>query len=127
MDDKLRALYDCRNHWSWLWITGSEEKLSYDPAVEWPFMCACCLYAGAYLDERLEALDKKRDCKKCPLDGYAWNNLRRSSCACDWEGTIYDEWCCCDDDVKERQYWSSRMVSACNRAIEDILTGVTHV
>ena len=98
---KLRALYDCRNHWQWLWITGSGYKKSYEPATHWYAWCACC--------------EHTEHCTDCPLVGYAWLRNCNSS-----KNSFYRKWCRVKTKKTRRKY-ARKMVMACNRAIEDIL------
>ena len=123
MKTPLETLYACRNHWQWLWITGSASKRSYPPADNWPFECACCLYAGAYFkdNESIWNIDiTDRDCTICPLNNYAWstniNEWFEAAFCENSDDSIYNHWL--DDPSPENAY---RMVQACNRAIEDIL------
>lgn len=97
---KLRALYDCRNHWQWLWITGSSTKQSYEPSNKWIAGCACCQH-----DET---------CEDCPLVGYAWSRH------CQNNNSYYWRWAIAKTKKTRRKY-ARKMVMACNRAIEDIL------
>ena len=99
---KLRALYDCRNHWQWLWITGSRFKLSYKPSAKWKLGCACCESTGS--------------CEDCLLIGYAWSRGCGSS-----KDSLYRKWKIAETK-EERQYYAHKMVTACNRAIEKELT-----
>ena len=108
---KFESLIKCRNHWQWLAITGSEDKRSYAPSLEWTACCACCEYT--------EQTTKQKGCEGfCGLMGYAWE-------PCDWDvpclrpHSLYKQW-----------YWSidkklaaQKMVDACNRAIEDMIIG----
>ena len=116
---KLEALYATRNHWHWLAITGSSDKRSYLPANNWPFVCACCLYAGA--DESLDYPEENRDCEECPLNGYAWGVLEEedaeaTSCT-DGRWSYYRAWR--ESSLYElRRFYANRMVYACNLAIE---------
>ena len=128
-NNALEALYACRNHWSMLWITGSSYKLSYEPANSWPYGCACCLFAGAFIfDEKLGprygSNYDSRDCSKCLLNGYAWEEARDGGCESDPD-SFYDEWRCHyetdNHDLEVRKFWAYKMVQACNRAIEDII------
>ena len=118
---KLRALYDCRNHWQWLEITGSANKEAYKPAKKWQFNCACCESMGHIENGTNDEGDYI--CDACPLMGYAWqDNPYGESAPCDWHntGSYYFAWH--EAETKEeRQYYAHKMVQACNRAIEDIL------
>lgn len=124
---KLRALYDCRNHWQWLWITGTYYKKSYEPARKWKFNCALCEYMGHEGDGVNSNGDYDAGhyvCDDCPLTGYAWDNdPDRRFAPCDIEGTnsCYHAWNNADHR-EERQYYAHKMVMACNRAIEKELT-----
>ena len=117
----LEALYACRNHWSWLAITGSNSKSTYKPSVIWDFNCACCEYLehiGGGIND-----DGKYVCNNCPLTGYAWNRSEDFETApCDTYGanSIYENWTSVDEQELCRKY-ALQMVQACNRAIEDIL------
>lgn len=122
MDTSLEALYACRNHWQWIWITKTNNKLSYPPANDWPFGCACCLYAGAFIKygpfQEYYGVDSfDRNCDICPLNNYAWNINDAVRCFCEASDySLYNNW---------KTYYASedayKMVQACNRAIEDIL------
>ena len=117
----LEALYACRNHWSWLAITGSEYKSSYRPSRDWAFYCACC----EYMRHRGNGVNNsgKYICNHCPLTGYAWDKSKDFETApCDTYGTnsIYENWT--NAEFTELWYkYALQMVQACNRAIEDIL------
>ena len=105
----LAALYACRNHWSWLYITGDYHKESYIPSKSWDTGCACCQYV---------LFDRNLPCSKCILNGYAW----KDSCM-DINHSIYREWFRLDQSQKaERSLYAHKMVMACNRAIENELT-----
>lgn len=97
----LDALYACRNHWQWLWITGSDYKRSYEPATHWDSWCACCEY--------------RISCKNCPLVGYAWFIHCISS-----KNSFYRKWFKARTK-KTRIKYAYKMVQSCNRAIENIL------
>ena len=117
----LEALYACRNHWSWLAITRSDYKPSYEPSNDWAFYCACCEYVGHIGCG--SNIDREYVCNCCPLTDYAWNRAADFETApCDNYGTnsIYKNWI----DVEFPELWRKyalQMVQACNRAIEDIL------
>lgn len=118
---KLRTLYDCRNHWQWLWITGSIDKDSYEPSEQWEFNCACC----EFMEHRCKGLNKNKEyiCDDCPLTGYAWCRcLSRSNVPCDAPNTnsYYYGWKT-SETKEERQYYAHKMVMACNRAIEEFI------
>ena len=100
----LDALYACRNHWQWLWITGSKSKKSYEPATHWVAECACCDYVKYCID-----------CIDCPLIGYAWPK------GCMTTGSFYIKWLYAKNK-KTRVKYAHKMVMACNRAIENELT-----
>ena len=117
----LEALYACRNHWSWLAITGSSDKDGYRPSKGWAFWCACCEYMGHrnggynYYGEYV--------CNHCPLTTYAWGQSENSDLApCDTASTnsIYVAWIVATTPELRSKY-ALQMVQACNRAIEDIL------
>ena len=117
----LEALYACRNHWSWLAITGSDCKSSYEPSKDWFFRCACC----KYMDHRDNGFNVNGEyvCSYCPLTGYAWNRAKDFETApCDtaYTNSIYDNWtgACSKEHCTK---YALQMVQACNRAIEDIL------
>jgi len=98
----MKSLYDCRNHWQWLWITGSSRKRSYEPSAKWKFRCACC--------------ESTNNCEACQLVGYAWSHGCVSS-----KDSFYTKWLMAETK-EERQYYAHKMVMACNRAIENELT-----
>ena len=119
---KLRSLYDCRNHWQWLEITGSSEKETYEPAKKWRFNCACC----DYMKHSGDGTNAKGDyiCDACPLTGYAWQVDPHSNTApCDTlnTGSYFFAWYIAETKEK-RQYFAHKMVQACNQAIEKELT-----
>lgn len=120
MKTKLEALFKCRNHWQWMWITGDSDKESYEPSREWHNTCACCEYTLGKDEEWPELID----CTCCPLNGYAWGGAW--SVTCESSGTPYSEWFWCDGDSElnthYRKIHAKEMVEACNRAIESILT-----
>ena len=99
---KLRTLFDCRNHWQWLWITGSWSKRSYEPSAKWSASCACC--------------NNTDICENCPLVGYAWSRHCLSS-----KNSIFRKWQKAETK-KTRIKYAHKMVQACNRAIEEELT-----
>lgn len=104
----LDALYACRNHWSWLYITGDYDKYSYIPSQSWYAECACCQYT---------LIDRNLTCNKCTLKGYAW----KDGCL-NVQCSIYRKWLNLDISQQvERTVYAYQMVTACNRAIEDIL------
>ena len=117
----LEALYACRNHWSWLWITGLDCKRSYSPATYWLGACACCEYVehnSIDYSANIECI-----CNYCPLTGYAWDrteNFETAPCVLDYTNSIYDNWIWADSREHYTKY-ALQMVQACNRAIEDIL------
>ena len=117
----LEALYACRNHWSWLAITGSEYKTSYRPSKDWTFYCACCEYMGHIGGG--SNVDGEYVCNYCPLTGYAWNraeDFETAPCETDYTNSIYDNW----EGAYSQEHltkYALQMVQACNRAIEDIL------
>lgn len=117
----LEALYACRNHWSWLAITGFHLKSNYKPSEDWVCYCACCEYVEH------NSIDSSANagcvCNYCPLTGYAWNrakNFETSPCILNYTNSIYDNWIDADSQ-KHRIKYALQMVQACNRAIEDIL------
>lgn len=117
MDKKLRALIDCRNLWAWLAITGCSTKTSYPPAKSYAHECPCCEAAGAF-NEGIITNTIHRDCKKCLLNGYAWNLTSHRNCFCEWDrNSLYKVWVIAGD--LERQFWAMQMVQACDKAIED--------
>lgn len=103
------SLIKCRNHWQWLWITGSADKESYPPSEEWKYGCACC--------EQLHT-----DCYVCVLLGYAWSMAISDKAPCADEGSLYFNWLYAETPG-ERSYWAHQMVNACNKAIEDMILG----
>lgn len=117
----LEALYACRNHWSWLAITGSDYKPSYEPSNDWIFHCACCEYMSHIGSG--SNFDGEYVCNNCPLTGYAWNkteNFETAPCIVNYTNSIYDNWTgACSK--KHCTKYALQMVQACNRAIEDIL------
>ena len=118
---KLRTLYDCRNHWQWLEITGSIDKDSYEPSEQWEFNCACCEYLGH--DTQGFNINGDYVCNDCLLTGYAWDRCASQNRApCDISGTnsYYYGWKMVETKKTRRKY-AHKMVMACNRAIEDIL------
>ena len=119
---KLRSLYDCRNHWQWLEITGDGNKRSYEPATHWQFNCACC----ESMRHESCGRNKKGEyiCDDCPLTGYAWQGDTSGDFApCDTHntGSYYYAWDTAETKEK-RQYFAHKMVAACNRAIDKELT-----
>ena len=64
-EEILRVLYDCRNQWQWLEITGDTEKFSYVPSKKWLQNCACCEYVRPTEFEY-------NTCHTCPLIIYAF-------------------------------------------------------
>ena len=105
---KLEALYATRNHWQWLAITGNQYKTDYAPARKWRLCCACCDFTGT------SWTNKCKSGGACPLASFAWGTNRY---ACEDEGTCYALWLHCDL-VRGKKYYASRMVYACNLAIE---------
>ena len=104
----LDALYACRNHWSWLYITGDYNKHSYTPSKSWDNKCACCQYI---------IIDRNLTCSECLLNGYAW----KTGCM-DSHNSIFRKWFNLSlNQQEERIIYAYQMVQACNRAIEDIL------
>ena len=118
--DLFRALVETRNHWSWLAITGYQHKYTYVPARQWPFLCRCCEYSGATLeDEDTYRHPVHRDCNLCPLLNYAWfNNSEYEGLPClNIDSSLYEAW----KLLGEHKHYAELMVQACNRAIEDLL------
>ena len=118
----MKSLYDCRNHWQWLWITGSSEKETYAPAKKWLFYCACC----EYMDHTGNGTNNEGDyiCDACPLTGHAWqDDPNRGSAPCDGgnTGSYFFAWDTAETK-EERRYFAHKMVQACNQAIEKELT-----
>lgn len=125
VDLKLHYLFVCRNIWSLLSITGSDTK----PKTEFRNDCPCCHYVAYETDSDLNTLN----CTYCPLKGFAWN----FECEIDdidenryryW--SYYEEWSRANSDYSDkeedelssqRKHWASRMVYACNQAIEALL------
>lgn len=62
-------------------------------------------------------------CFDCPLIGYAWSGeFGGEDFFCEsGKESLFEIWKSCP--VEENSYWASRMVWACNKAIEDILIG----
>lgn len=117
----LEALYACRNHWSWLAITGSDYKPSYEPSNDWAFNCACCEYMGYRGND--SNVNGEYVCNYCLLTEYAWNrswDFEPSPCDTIYNNSIYCNWISADSQ-KHRIKYALQMVQACNRAIEDIL------
>lgn len=112
----FESVIKCRNHWQWLAITGSNDKKSYEPSLEWEQNCACCEYVS-----KLEVYDQFWDCSKCPLTGYAWEGVDRVTSYCDHDHDSYFKLWLHASSKKERQFYAQKMVDACNRAIEDII------
>ena len=118
---KLHYLYECRNIWSLLSITGADTK----PKTKFRNNCPCC----HYVVYETPSATNTRNCNYCPLKGFAWNT------ECEEEDkenvwSYYIEWCNANSNYSEeeecellyqRKYWASRMVYACNQAIEDII------
>ena len=116
--DEFESLVACRNHWQWLWITGSVNKLSYPPASNWESLCACCEYVeNEGIDVGFEWDTHENDCgEHCPLTGFAW----ASACVYD-KTSPYHMWT--DARKTEKlQHYAMMMVIGCNKAIEAILT-----
>ena len=117
----LEALYSCRNHWSWLAITGANIKSDYEPSKDWSFHCACCEYMGHKGSGRNYYV--KYVCNHCPLTSYAWsrlNNFEIMLCESPRTSSIYYEWSG-ENSQEFRIKYALQMVQACNRAIEGIL------
>lgn len=110
---ELECLITCRNHWQFMWITGSPDKYDYGPANKWDNKCACCEYAKEIFNFNRPL--KGNCCKFCPLTGYAW----KSGCSYN-KRSFYDNWCEAKTH-EQRQFWANRMVYACNQAIENYL------
>lgn len=119
----LETLYACRNHWSWLAITGSACKPTYNPSKKWAFYCACCEYIR---HKRNGYNGEESICNYCPLTGYAWDRSDDfETVPCDSGCTaitnsIYESWTIVKGKESRTKY-ALQMVQACNRAIEDIL------
>lgn len=115
---KFEALIACRNHWSWLAITGSYDKGSYYLCYNREKNCAVC-------DQAERTCIGFSDCTTCALTGFAWSNEQTyddgfSAFCCDDENSFYIRWN--ETHVDEnRKYYALRMVYACNQAIEDMI------
>ena len=101
---ELEALISCRNHWQFMWITGSKSKDDYEPARKWNSYCAVCEWDGYNLGT----------CRDCPLSGYAWKVFCNSTKSF-WRGWLRSK------SINQRRFWANRMVYACNQAIENYL------
>lgn len=117
---KLHYLYACRNIWSLLSITGAYTK----PKTEFKNDCLCCHYVAYETPSDPLALN----CNYCPLKGFAWKTGCEEDNENDW--SYYTEWCMAnstysldeeEDLILQRKHWASRMVYACNQAIEALL------
>ena len=112
-ETKFEALIACRNHWQFMWITGSHNKYDYGPANEWYSSCACCEYDKGMLNFSIRS--KKSYCEFCPLRGYAWERY------CSYnKKSFYGHWYAAET-LEQRQFYAGRMVYACNQAIENYL------
>jgi len=119
--NKIQTLIKCRNLWAWLAITGSAHKDSYKPSRRYAFNCICCQHAGAILTK--DNIDTgSRDCRKCLLNGYAWESRNRQyASSCEHGESLYCKWTACH--YSQRSFWAMRMVRACDKAIEDLIVG----
>ena len=117
---KLHYLYACRNIWSLLSITGSNTK----PKTEFKNDCPCCHYVVYETPSDPHTLN----CNYCPLKGFAWNFECEEDNENDW--SYYGKWCMAnstdsfdeeEDLILQRKHWASRIVYACNQAIEALL------
>lgn len=119
---RFETLIACRNHWQWLLITGSHRKQDYVPAQEWPFDCACCFYAGSFFYSDRSVCNDYRGCNNCPLLGYAWNPSNDEyHTPCEDNGS-YMMWCNYKFNKDIACKYAQQIVSACNRAIEDLIS-----
>lgn len=128
-NQKLRALYDTRNHWQWLMITGDTDKESYEPADVWVHECGCCEYISVVDEDHIPGYAGGiAECGPvCPLTGFAWgeygcyDNLSPYRA---WE-RLSNKVYAYDYEEENREYYlkfyAKRMVEACNRAIESEL------
>ena len=116
---ELETLYACRNHWQWLMITGNSNKNSYEISLKWEYRCICCEYT--LLNYPLIE-EKFWDCNMCPLTGFAWIAFKdKIASFCDMDkDSFYYGWINSISE-KDKIYWASRMVYACNLAIEAII------
>jgi len=134
--NKLYALYKCLYHWEYLAISGSDDKddffdIQKNPSYYTPsFTCFCCDSAQVNLIFGKEWTFGTRDCRKCPLGGYAWKiPTRINHVACNTYdendekdlhdipfSSLFDYWC----EVEERARMASRMVRVIKEAISDI-------
>lgn len=120
IDLKLHYLYECRNIWNFLAITGADTK----PITGFKNNCPCCHYV-AY---ETSSYSVYLNCNYCPLKGFAWdfecevNNEEHWSYYEKW-GTARDIYSDEEDGelITQRKHWASRMTYACNQAIEALL------
>lgn len=118
-DEKLRALYNCRNHWQWMQITGSAHKEDYAPSREWADNCACCELSRHNYKTNEDEEDSKSCCDFCPLSGFAWP-YGYLQCAFGGFESPYQRWSMGTAE-KKLKFYAGRMVYYCNVAIEAYL------
>ena len=114
---KISALRICRDLWIWL------RENPFQPKYMWPgwdcrggnvkeciMGCPCCEY--------LKVKDVK-DCRGCPLNGYAWKDNPFSPCV--REGSPYEAWanahCNYPTPPNTAKKAALKMVRACERAL----------
>ena len=120
--DKREALMKCRDHWEWIaensdkgtpdQIKGRyfrEHRISIEERPD----------SGCYCCEFNNQEDTSRECRQCPLAGYAW---RKRFLGCIQPGTDYTAWvrAVLNRDGEMARYYALEIADACSKALADM-------